>query len=521
MAGIIKTNQLPVITNLAGAKVIGLTGEGVDAQFPLDQLVRNNLGQFKTSDAAPGVPLLGQSYELIGSTAGSTPTGTYTNLHGIGGSSIQIPAPADGNIIINARAVWNGTYWVPLWQEIHIVFQDDSVLYDALPKSNTLMDTPAPVSGYYSTFEGGALLANNDYRSFKIAWADYDKKPINVSGATANVAAALVSYYDINNVYLGFQFRGSNTQVDTYIKEPLTIPTNTEFIGFTGLGSAALIYSIQIATDILTEETGDARYTLKSGGRVAIENPKQVKLKLAPADNIYLHGDSISSNDFTSYGIALADLTGVNVWRAGFPGFNAAQLTQDFVFQRLFDVSPKLILALVGANDAGGAGSVGTFGAVLSEPLVTEQDINVPYNGTTFIQAISYQMRKIKAHYYNIRERANLTGNETYGEYIAKLDAVNKPYLAFTTGLPQHRVNDSNPFSLYENWQRKRNAIVECCNRNNVHCIDTMNLIDYDIRLEPFSSEGNLGIYTIDGLHPNYFGAFKLAQIVYGGLGII
>jgi hypothetical protein len=494
------------------AEVLGLIQNVITAELPEIRDRVAALGTGLSPELAPANKQLGAPTVKHLYIAGP---GTYTT----NGASIVLTD--NFNFIIS-----DGTSWsylaAPIVGGITIedVQAEVAKLANILPQSSTLAVVPASTPGYYSTFEGGALKPNNDYNSFKINWNDYNKSPLSVSGSMTNVAAALVSYYDINNTYMGFQFRGSNTQADTYVKEPLTIPGGTVFIGFTGLGSAPLVYTTKLATDILTEETGDARYVLKVGGGLRIEYPKQVKIKLATTDNIYLHGDSISSNDFTPYGNGMAQLTGVNVWRAGFPGFNSLQLTQGFVFDRLFAVDPKVIIALVGANDSGIPGSVGTFGANPSEPMVAEPNIAVDFVGTTFIQAISYQMRKMKAHYYNIYQRANLNGSETGPEQEAKMDAVNKPYIAFCTGLPQHRVDNNNAFSLRENWMRKRNAIVECCNLYNVHCIDTMTLIDWDITLEPFTS-GKLGIYTLDGLHPNKYGGYQLAQVVCGGLGII
>ncbi|TDQ12158.1 sialate O-acetylesterase [Pedobacter metabolipauper] len=41
MAKTVKTNQLPIVTDLTGAKIVGLTAEGIDAQFPLANIVRS------------------------------------------------------------------------------------------------------------------------------------------------------------------------------------------------------------------------------------------------------------------------------------------------------------------------------------------------------------------------------------------------------------------------------------------------------------------------------------------------
>jgi hypothetical protein len=100
------------------SKVLGLDDYGNTILFKLSQLRSNNIGQFKITDATPPVPLLNQNYELVGTAIGTSPSGTYSNLKGVGNVAIVIPAPATGHAIINARAVWNGSYWVPVWQDV-------------------------------------------------------------------------------------------------------------------------------------------------------------------------------------------------------------------------------------------------------------------------------------------------------------------------------------------------------------------------------------------------------------------
>jgi hypothetical protein len=139
MAKVVQTNQLPPITDLTGAYVIGLTAAGTDAKFPLAQLVRNSLGQFKTTDPTPSTPLLNQNYELVGAAVGLTSSGTYTNLKGLGGASIVIPAAAAAHAIINARAIWNGSYWVPVWQDILIPSSDISGKEDSTNKVTSFL----------------------------------------------------------------------------------------------------------------------------------------------------------------------------------------------------------------------------------------------------------------------------------------------------------------------------------------------------------------------------------------------
>ncbi|MFT4221994.1 SGNH/GDSL hydrolase family protein [Dysgonomonas sp.] len=254
-------------------------------------------------------------------------------------------------------------------------------------------------------------------------------------------------------------------------------------------------------------------------------NRKQAKLNLT-GGKIILYGDSISSTDYTWYKSAMETLTGANVYNGGFSGYNISQLAKNAQLQRLFNYNPNLIVVLLGGNDTGAVGSVGTFGLIDGEPTVSETDVTTDYNGTYFIQGVSHIMRKVKSQYYNIRERANLTGSETEAQKEAKIDAVIKPYIVFCTTLPQKRNNDADTFSNPTNWRRKRDAIVECCNKYNVHCIDLYSLLDWDMSLEPFwisptNKTNNKGIYTMDGIHPNKYGYNQMSSIICGEIGII
>ena len=217
-------------------------------------------------------------------------------------------------------------------------------------------------------------------------------------------------------------------------------------------------------------------------------------------------------------------LTGANVYNGGFSGYSTSQLAHNTQLQRIFDFEPKLIVALVGGNDTGESGTVGSFIGLNNEPIVSEIDINSDYNGTYFIQAVSHIIRKVKKHYYN-RERANLTGTETEEEKTAKIDAVLKPYFVFCTTLPQKRIDSTHPFSNSENWKRKRDAIIECCQKYNVHCIDLFSMLEWDMSLEPYwqsptNMTVNNGIFTMDGLHPNKYGYEQISKIVCGEIGI-
>ena len=237
-----------------------------------------------------------------------------------------------------------------------------------------------------------------------------------------------------------------------------------------------------------------------------------------------LYGDSISSTDYTWYKDLMTNLIGGNVYNAGFSGYTTAQLAQNTQLQRIFDFSPNLIIVLVGGNDSGAAGTVGslTNAIVDGETIVSETDINANYSGTYYIQAVSHIIRKLKSYYPNFRVLANLTGSETEAEKHTKLLTAkeNVVDILFLSGLPQQRNNSSGVYSLKENNERKRQAVIACCKKYNVNYLDTFGEMNIDMSVEPFwvsptDKTNNKGVLTMDGLHPNYFGYYKLCKLIY------
>lgn len=259
-------------------------------------------------------------------------------------------------------------------------------------------------------------------------------------------------------------------------------------------------------------------------GLLSIYHDRKVRLALPSTAKILLYGDSISSTDYTFYKDWMIYYSGLSdVYNGGFSGRTAAYIASDAALARIFNYDPDVIIFQTGGNDVGDV--VGTFGAVPSETTVSETDISVDYNGTYFIQAVSHIIRKVKAHYYNIVTRAALTGTETASEKIAKINAVKKPYIAFMTPTPQKRNGGDLTWSSEANWIRKRNAIVECCNKYNVHCIDIYSLWGVDMSLEPEWTSptdqiNQNGIYTMDGLHPSQAGYQRISELINGEINI-
>lgn len=248
---------------------------------------------------------------------------------------------------------------------------------------------------------------------------------------------------------------------------------------------------------------------------------------LFPASKILLYGDSRFSTDYTFAKDAFEAVTGASVYNGGFSGQTVAATALDDRLQRIWDYMPDVIVFLPGGNDTGASGTVGSFdGSVYNEPVVAQTDIAVNYAGSKFIQAVDHTVRKIQAYYYNIRVRAALSGLETEAEKTAKIDALVKPYIILCTDVPQQRTDGSNAFSVAANWTRKRDAIAEVGQKNNVHTVDTMTDLAVNMALEPYyvgptDKLTNTGIYTMDGLHPNKWGHRRIAEIVCGDSGIV
>ena len=221
---------------------------------------------------------------------------------------------------------------------------------------------------------------------------------------------------------------------------------------------------------------------------------------------VLLAGDSRSSADYSFYRDLLEQKSGCTVLVKGASGKDAAFNASDAYFEQL-NQDHDFSLWLVGGNDAGEKGTVGTFSsssalATRGEPLVAETDLTRDYAGETFIQAIDHIMRKYRKRFY---------------DFMA-LDNGHRPVMIFCTDLPQQRNNSESPWSQRENWERKRLAILECCEKNQVFCLDLYTMCGFDLSFEPFYTEPtdmeqNKGLYYMDGLHPNREGFDRITSL--------
>lgn len=215
---------------------------------------------------------------------------------------------------------------------------------------------------------------------------------------------------------------------------------------------------------------------------------------------VLLAGDSRSSDDYTFYRETLEKKTGCRAITAGGSGKTAAYNASDEYMNSITNTEHDFSIWLVGGNDDGRTGTVGTFDpgselAAQGEETVQETDLSEDYNGTTFIQAIDHIMRKYR---------------QTY-------EGKTSPVMIFCTDLPQQRDSAESNWSRQENWERKRLAILECCRKNGVECLDLYTLCAFDMTQEPMYTEPtdivhDRGVYYMDGLHPNSRGIDRITE---------
>lgn len=396
---------------------------------------------------------------------------------------------------------------------------------------NTDLAKQATAAGFVTTTGADSSTADTN-------WLRSDYLPLNpgvviVCNMVGHTAVNCVSFYDSKRALLAGYKATSTVLPGARFQQTVTSPANTAYVRVSFASPTSVLGTGQTNTGLATIDlySGIVANSAKaSANAVAIPliRPYQSRrrLKLQPTDKVILYGDSISSTDYPWYQSAMVALTGATVYNGGFSGFTSAQLAANAQLQRIWDYGARLVVAMVGGNDSGASGSVGTFdGTVFGEPVVTETDIAVDYAGTTYIQAVSHLIRKFQAQYSNIRARAGLTGAEDEAAKTAKIDAVLKPVLVLASPLPQKRTDASNAFSQAANWKRKRDAVVECCAKYKVHCVDLTNLIPWDMNAEPYyvgptDKVTNNGVYMMDGVHPNKYGYQIISEIVCADLGL-
>lgn len=117
---------------------------------------------------------------------------------------------------------------------------------------------------------------------------------------------------------------------------------------------------------------------------------------------VFLAGDSRSSTDYSFYGELLEEKSGCTALVQGARGRDAVYNASDAYFERIAANPHDFSIWLVGGNDDGRAGLVGTFDpdsplAAAGESVVAETDIAQDFPGGTLIQAVDHIMRKYRA----------------------------------------------------------------------------------------------------------------------------
>jgi len=249
---------------------------------------------------------------------------------------------------------------------------------------------------------------------------------------------------------------------------------------------------------------------------------------ISASDAITLYGDSRHSTDYPFVAKAWANRFGCTVRAKGLSGHTVEQNASDADLATIFSgPDPRLLVFLPGGNDTGEAGSVGTFSASSPNGLAGESVVSpLPLStatpsGATFIQNVDLALRKMIAHYGNVRARAGITGGDSEATKIAKLAATTKVEILPVTDFPQQRNNSSDAFSQPPNWERKQQSVLEAASRLKLRCLDFQGAYPIDMSLEPYfiaptdltTNSGNL---TMDGLHPNEVMAQLVADRAYG-----
>lgn len=252
-------------------------------------------------------------------------------------------------------------------------------------------------------------------------------------------------------------------------------------------------------------------------------------------------GGSVQEHNYNGYQKALSDLLNIpmsNIIGAGSPGSGTDYFSSDIAWlnngsKSVVHANPDVIISIVGANEKGNKWSVGSFdGIIEGEPIVLDLDFDTQSSqgtygtigATHFIQNVSFIIQRYINTYYNVRERSGVLQSDSVETADEKMSSVKIPYLIICTNLPQNRGGEFFEFSYPENWKRKRDAIVEVCNKYNIECVDLLSAMPWDASKEPIfniAEWANKGIYTMDGLHPNYVGFRKIAGIICNQAGLV
>lgn len=316
----------------------------------------------------------------------------------------------------------------------------------------------------------------------------------------------------------GVEYKSFNYKLKLYAVIDWELMTQGTSINFYPRNVLQSAYDINSSPQI-------KEYIKEKESSLPIKIEAKATFNLTPENRIALYGASLCSDSYPWFKEWLERYTGAEVLNAGNPGWNAKQLTSTDYYNKIKSLNADIIYVMFGGNDKGD--NVGTFGAVSSQPLVEEIPLSEEWSNSEagskdylFIQSLDYVLRKLKSEYYNVN---NSTKEDK-----------RFPYIVVGTFPSQHR--EGWQFTEYnnpQNWLNKRNAIVECANKNNLPCIDMFSELGIDWDKEPYYNQDfdyntatgtptlvNRGIYTLDGLHLNEWGFQRMANLLSGALAL-
>jgi hypothetical protein len=291
MPQIIKTNELPVITDLTNAKIIGLDKNGVDAQFKISDIKGDFKGQAVPA-TVPATPILAQYYNF------SQP-GTYTNFLSAPSTPVVIANPAAGQAIIDGKLTFTGTYWVASYQVATLPIQDLTAVNAAISQnttglvtanlaigtkankgegvgytntsvtvnSNNILNPGTQTADVYIDSGGNAIAASTPGVYFTSDFLPWSSSTAMVAGKNGVAATQLftVAQYDTNKIFITGSFQGTGN-----IAPNITKATGAVYIRFTA--AVANVNQVNRGTTILAytaySETINSRVATKDANSV-------------------------------------------------------------------------------------------------------------------------------------------------------------------------------------------------------------------------------------------------------------
>lgn len=135
MAKTKRFNQIPTITDLTDAKIVGLDKDGKDASFDLANIVRSERGIATPAGSPTGARFTGETWLIATANYGST----FTNF-----GNITVPAKVGDKYVYHARFVWNAGAWTLQYELVDGPVMTD---YLVLSANNELNDDESTFSG--------------------------------------------------------------------------------------------------------------------------------------------------------------------------------------------------------------------------------------------------------------------------------------------------------------------------------------------------------------------------------------